>query len=86
MGTVHGLAGSSHLLGVLPALALPSDSAAAYLLFFGTGSIVAMGIFSSLVGWLADRRRASHAATQSALLGLCSLTAIAVGGWWLFPG
>ena len=33
VGTLHGLAGSSHLLGILPALALPSDGAAvAYLL------------------------------------------------------
>lgn len=89
VGTVHGLAGSSHLLGILPALALPSDSAAAaYLLLFGAGSIAAMGTFSSLVGWLAERPRLSHVAARSTLLRLCSLAAIAVGGWWLLasPG
>ena len=36
VGTLHGLAGSSHLLGILPALAMPSDLAAGiYLLLFG---------------------------------------------------
>ena len=40
----HGLAGSSHVLGIAPALLLPSDfSAATYLLLFGAGSVVAMG-------------------------------------------
>ncbi|MGI0522875.1 High-affinity nickel transporter [Rhizobium giardinii] len=68
--TLHGLAGSSHLLGIVPALALPSDSAAAaYLLLFGLGSIAAMGTFSSLIGWLAGRPGASSAKTQKALMG-----------------
>ena len=54
VGTLHGAAGSAHLLGILPALALPSDLAAgAYLLLFGTGSVAAMGAFASLVGWIA---------------------------------
>src|SRR4029450_9914430 len=38
VGTLHGLAASSHLLGILPALALPSTRAAgAYLLCFCSG-------------------------------------------------
>lgn len=85
IGTVHGLAGSSHVLGILPALVLPSDlTATGFLLLFGVGSVAAMGIFSSLVGWLADSRLASGAATQSALLGLSSVIAVAVGSFWLF--
>ncbi len=84
VGTLHGLAGSAHLLGILPALALPSDFAAgSYLLLFGTGSVAAMGTFASLVGWIANRPGASGPRAQSALLGLSSLVAVAVGGYWM---
>ena len=68
-----------------PALALPSNMAAAvYLILFGIGSIAAMGAFSSLIGWIASRSGANHARTQSTLLALFSGIAIAVGGVWLF--
>ena len=86
---MHGLAGSSHLLGVLPALALPSDAAAlTYLVLFGTGTVAAMGGFSSVVGWISNHRRAGAAGTQSVLLGASALCAIAVGFYWLLsdPG
>jgi hypothetical protein len=83
VGTLHGLAGSSHLLGILPALALPSDVAAGiYLLLFGAGSITAMGVFSSLVGWIAGRATARAPRAGSSLLGLCSVTTVAVGAFW----
>jgi hypothetical protein len=84
VGTLHGLAGSSHLLGVLPALALPSDGiASAYLLCFGTGSVAAMGAFASFVGWIAGRPGARGADAQRMLLGACSTVAILVGGFWI---
>ena len=84
VGTLHGLAGSSHLLGILPALALPSDgAAAAYLLCFAIGSVAAMGTFASLIGWVAGRPRASGAAAQRALLCVFSAIAVLVGGFWL---
>ena len=71
------------MLGIVPALLLPSDfAAAAYLLLFGAGSVVAMGTFSSFAGWLANRSGASPI-TQSALLGLCSVLAFSIGGIWL---
>ena len=85
VGTVHGLAGSSHLFGVLPALAIPSRSAAAiYLLVFGLGTVAAMGTFSSLVGWVSARPHAAGATIQAALMAACSLAAIATGAFWLF--
>ena len=84
VGTVHGLAGSSHLLGVVPALALPSDVAAGvYLALFGTGTVAAMGTFSSLVGRIASYPRASPAGIQRFLLAACCAAAIAVGASWL---
>lgn len=84
VGTVHGLAGSSHLLGILPALAMPTDfAAAAYLILFGAGSVAAMGGFSSLVGWMSGHRLAGAASTQRILLAACAAGAIGVGGFWL---
>jgi sulfite exporter TauE/SafE len=84
VGTVHGLAGSSHLLGVLPALALPTDAAAAaYLVLFGIGTVSAMAVFSSAVGWISNHRRASAPRAQGALLATCAVCAMAVGAFWL---
>lgn len=43
LGGLHGLAGSAHVLGALPALALPSRAATAgYLIAFCAGSLLAM--------------------------------------------
>jgi hypothetical protein len=84
VGTVHGLAGSSHVLEIAPALVLPSDGgAAAYLVLFGAGSVAAIRFFSCLIGWIAARPVVSGVTTQSALLGLCSVVALSVGGFWL---
>jgi hypothetical protein len=84
VGTLHGLAGSAHLLGMLPALALPSRLAAGcYLILFGVGSVAAMGGFASLVGWIANRPGVSGPRAQSALLGIPSVVTVAVGVFWL---
>jgi sulfite exporter TauE/SafE len=84
MGTLHGLAGSSHLFGVLPALAFPSTlEAAAYLGGFGTGAIVAMSAFAALVGMVSTRTNRRSAAAYQGLLYACSAGAVVVGGFWL---
>jgi hypothetical protein len=84
IGTLHGLAGSSHLLGVLPALAMPSAAASvAYVAGFGLGSIVAMVAFSTALALVAVRLTARGTGAYHALLGACSAVSIAVGGWWL---
>ena len=43
LGIIHGMAGGSHLLAVIPALALPVMGAIAYMLSYLLGSIAAMG-------------------------------------------
>lgn len=84
MGVLHGLAGSSHLFGVLPALALPTaGEAAGYLAGFGAGAVAAMSGFAALVGALAVRADQRSPAGQRRLLYTCSATAVAVGGFWL---
>ncbi|MGE3277434.1 MAG: High-affinity nickel transporter [Vicinamibacterales bacterium] len=84
MGTLHGLAGSSHLFGILPALALPTQSAAlAYLSGFGVGAVTAMTAFAAAVGALATRVGQRGARAYGHLLYASSWAAVAVGGFWL---
>lgn len=81
MGTLHGLAGSSHLFGVLPALAFATRiESIVYLAGFGVGAIVGMSAFSAALGLLSGRlpHRQSHG-----LLYACSAAALLVGGFWL---
>ncbi|MBN9690007.1 MAG: sulfite exporter TauE/SafE family protein [Verrucomicrobia bacterium] len=83
IGTLHGLAGSSHFLGVLPALALPSTSAAVvYLLAFAAGTVLAMAGFSSALGLFA-RRLGSGGRGYRGLMQTCAAAAIGIGAWWL---
>ena len=51
IGLIHGLAGVSHLLGVLPTLTSNIDSAL-YLSGFGIGTIASMVVFSFLLGFV----------------------------------
>jgi hypothetical protein len=84
MGALHGLAGSSHLFGVLPALAFPTQFAAlSYLGGFGVGAVVAMTAFSAFVGAIAVSAARRGVNAYRGLLYACSLSAILVGGIWL---
>src|SRR5687767_13050401 len=61
MGTFHGLAGSSHLFGVLPALAFPSrQSSILYLAGFGVGAVAGMTAFAAAMGLLSHRLGRRH--------------------------
>ena len=83
MGVLHGVAGSSHFFGVLPALALPTLGAAlTYIAAFGAGSIAAMSAFAALVG-LAGDRVADGSRAHRAMLRAAAAVAISVGGVWL---
>lgn len=83
LGVLHGVAGSSHFLGVLPALALPSTAAsAAYITGFGVGTVGAMTVFAAGVGYVSiglGRR----VWPQRALMLTSSLAALVVGSYWL---
>ena len=81
MGALHGLAGSSHLFGVLPALAFATRfDAGLYLAGFGAGAIAAMSAFSAVMGVLASRLGHRH---SSGLLYASSAAALVIGGFWL---
>jgi hypothetical protein len=83
MGTLHGLAGSSHLFGVLPALAfsLRSD-AVSYLTGFGIGAMAGMSAFAAAVGVI-SLRFGSTQRRYRGFLYASSAAALVVGGFWL---
>lgn len=84
IGTLHGLAGSSHFLGILPALALPSNALAiSYLAMFGVGTVFAMIGFSSVIGALAARFQTRAWKAYRGLMFACSGIAFVVGAAWL---
>ena len=81
MGALHGLAGSSHLFGVLPALAFATRvESALYLAGFGAGAIVAMSAFAAVMGLLTTKFSRRH---SSGLLYASSAAALVIGGFWL---
>jgi hypothetical protein len=84
IGTLHGLAGSSHFLGVLPILAFPTPAqAVAYLVAFCAGTVLSMALFSWGMGWIAARCAANGVRVYRGLMNGCAVAAMAVGFFWL---
>jgi hypothetical protein len=83
MGILHGIAGSSHFLGVIPALALPTRGAAVtYIGAFGVGTVVAMTAFAAAIGSAGGHVRHGAALHRGMMLTAATL-AIAIGAFWL---
>jgi len=53
LGLLHGIAGGSHFLAVLPALALPVISACLYLISYLIGSLISMNLFTCFISFTA---------------------------------
>ena len=51
LGLLHGIAGGSHFLAVLPALALPLTSACLYLISYLIGSLISMNLFTFFISF-----------------------------------
>jgi hypothetical protein len=86
-GMLHGVAGSAHFLGVLPAVALPTMVASfSYVAAFAAGTILAMGAFAALVGEGTSRAFASPHALQRTLLAASIVTILVGAGWLLVAG
>lgn len=82
-GSLHGIAGTAHLLGVLPALALPGWLASvAYLSAFAVGTVAAMAAFTAAVGTGSHRLAAGPSGLRR-LLYAASLATMATGLAWL---
>lgn len=83
IGVIHGLAGGSHILGVLPTLAMPTRTGAvAYLFSFSVGTMAAMSIFSGGIGWAAVRM--THRVPLYSLLMISGLACAGLGFYWLW--
>jgi hypothetical protein len=84
VGALHGVAGASHLLGVLPGLALPGWGArAAYLGGFAGGTVGAMTFFAAAVGWAAPGGTVRGLRLYRWALGAASAACVGVGVAWL---
>jgi sulfite exporter TauE/SafE len=84
IGTIHGVAGSSHFLGVLPALAFSNAmDGVAYLIAFGFGTVLAMTFFSTAISSLATRTTHRTLNGYRNLMCGCSVATLLVGGYWL---
>ena len=51
LGLLHGIAGGSHFLAILPALALSITNACAYLVSYLIGSLISMNLFTCLISF-----------------------------------
>lgn len=87
IGLLHGLAGTSHLVGVLPSLLMPTRGAAImYVLAYGVGSIASMAGFAHALGLVLGSIREGGERLLRRALGLTGAAAIGVGVWWLVQG
>ena len=83
VGTLHGLAGTAHLVGILPSLALPTArETAGYLGTFAVGTLLAMMSFAMVLGWLSERGLGLYRWALGAASTLCALTGLA---WIVLP-
>jgi sulfite exporter TauE/SafE len=81
IGALHGVAGSSHFFGVLPALALPTPQASfAYITAFGIGTVATMTAFAGALGRVGTR---GAARSHRALMATTGVLAIVVGAVWI---
>jgi len=86
IGIIHGFAGISHIVSMLPTLAFSTNyEAVLYLIGFGTGTIIAMVVFSFLLGLLAktasNQRKDAIFISINAIAGI---SAIFVGVFWMW--
>jgi len=84
IGTLHGLAGGSHLLGAVPALGLATAlEAGSYLLAFALGAVGAMTAWTAAIGAVSDRLKSPSGQAAYVLQWAFAVAAVAVGVAWL---
>ncbi len=79
VGFLHGAAGTGHLFGVVPALALPAPDAAVYILAYLVSAVGSMALFGGLLGQFAAR---STTGWMRRLVWASGLAAILIGLVW----
>ena len=81
VGMLHGGAGTGHLLGVIPSLALPAEQAIMYLLAYFAAAVLAMTGVGSLIGSLISRWNQKGV---RAMMYSASGAAMTIGCFWIF--
>jgi ABC-type nickel/cobalt efflux system permease component RcnA len=86
IGIIHGLAGVSHLIGLLPTLAYTTAwGSALYLVGFAVGTLIAMSLFSMLMGLLGKyTSKTKKELTFRLINGIVGFSAIFVGTVWIW--
>jgi hypothetical protein len=82
VGILHGAAGTGHLLGVLPSLALPPAQAVVYLLAYGVAAVVSMSGFGLRLGLLGR----TGPKIVRGLVVASGVFAVALGLFWMISG
>jgi len=80
LGLLHGIAGGSHFLAVLPALALPLTSACLYLISYLIGSLISMNLFTCLISFTTFKASQKFIKRLIALAGGLSFS---LGLFWI---
>lgn len=84
VGVAHGVAGTAPLVAALSAATASTPLAAAlYLLLFGAGTTLAMGLYALAAGVLFDQAGHRVPALAGALRGLTAAGSAAVGVMWM---
>ena len=86
IGIIHGVAGVSHIIAILPTLALPSKiDSVLYLSGFGAGTILAMVLYAFILGFIADKSsdKSNSNKVFNSLRFIGGLMAIVVGIYWI---
>lgn len=86
IGILHGLAGVSHFVSLLPTLAFASGfDSIMYLVGFAAGTIFAMVAFSFILGLIASKSiKLKDNLTYNAINGFVGISAIFVGFIWIW--
>jgi sulfite exporter TauE/SafE len=84
VGLAHGLAGTAPLVAILPvAMARSPLLAGAYLLFFGVGTTLAMGVYALVAGLLFHHAGTRVPALGGTLRAVTALGSAAIGVMWM---
>jgi len=83
VGILHGAAGTGHLLGVLPALALAPREGLVYLASYGIAAVAAMATFGALMGSIGHRISPNILRRVMQAFGYA---AIGLGTYWIASG
>jgi ABC-type nickel/cobalt efflux system permease component RcnA len=83
VGTVHGIAGGSHFVGVVPALLFPNRfDSLVYLSAFAVGTVLGMSLFASALGYASQKLQHTPTRLRWMTSG-ASAAAIALGCYWI---